>query len=59
MERCKILDWAGNETYPGRTFANATEAWDFLTDDQRQRHPHATDKELDEMLGEFQTVSAD
>lgn len=54
----KILDWAGNETYPGRVFATTQDAWDFLTEDQHQRHPNATEKEFNDIMGEFQTVEA-
>lgn len=52
----KILDWAGNEPYPQQTFDTVGDAWDFLTEDQHQRHPNATDDEFDEIMGEFQTV---
>lgn len=44
---CKILDWAGNEMYLGKTFASIEEAWDFLTEDQHKRHPAATEKEFE------------
>lgn len=59
MGKCKILDWAGNEAYPGSTFTNTQSAWDFLTEDQRKRNPNATEKEFDEIMGEFQTVKVD
>src|SRR5579872_6471040 len=56
--RCKIVDWAGNETYPGRTFPDVATAWDFLTEDQHKRHPHVTDDEFDTIMGEFETAEA-
>jgi len=56
---CKILDWAGNEMYHGKTFDSGADAWDFLTEDQHRLHPDATDDEFDEIMGEFQTVACD
>lgn len=56
--QCKIVDWAGNETYPGKTFDSEIDAWDFLMDDQHKRHPDATEKEFNDVMGEFETEEA-
>jgi len=56
--RCKIVDWAGNEVYPGQTFRTVIDAWDFLMQDQHARHPNASEKEFDEIMGEFATEPA-
>jgi hypothetical protein len=58
-KRCEIEDWAGNKTYPGLTFGSVTEAWDFLMEDQHKRHPNATEKEFDDIMGEFYTEEVD
>jgi hypothetical protein len=55
--KTKILDWAGNEVYPGYVFDSITGAWDFLTADQHNRHPRATEDEFNEIMGEFQLAA--
>ena len=54
-KQCEILDWAGNRKFPGRTFNNEVDAWDFLMEQQHKLNPSATDDEFDEIMGEFQT----
>jgi hypothetical protein len=54
-KQCEILDWAGNHKFPGHTFNNEVDAWDFLMEQQHKLHPNATDDEFDEIMGEFQT----
>lgn len=53
--KVKLQDWAGNDVYHGQKFNSIEDAWDFLTEDQHKRHPEATEKEFEEILGEFQT----
>jgi hypothetical protein len=57
--RYKIEDWTGRDMYPGQTWGSVTAAWDFLMEDQRKRHPNATEKEFDEIMGEFYTEVAE
>ena len=48
-----IKDWAGNLPYGAKTFESLEEADSFLVEDQRARHPNATEDEFDTLLGEF------
>lgn len=54
--KVRIVDWAGNEPYPGKRFNNTGDAWSFLTEDQRRQHPNATEDEFDTILGEFEMM---
>lgn len=58
-KRVKLVDWAGNEPYPGHTFASVDDAWSFLTEDQRKRHPQATEAEFDDIMGEFEIANVE
>lgn len=53
--KVQLIDWAGNDVYPGQLFDSNEAAWDFLTEDQHKRHPEATEKEFNEIMGEFYT----
>jgi hypothetical protein len=53
--KVQLIDWAGNDVYPGQLFDSNEAAWDFLTEDQHKRHPEATEKEFEEIMGEFYT----
>lgn len=52
-QKYEILDWTGKNVYPDKTFESTIAASDFLTEDQHKRHPNATDKEFEAVLGEF------
>lgn len=52
-KKVKIVDWAGNDVYPGKEFNSNEEAWDFLTEEQHKLHEEAEGDEFDEIMGEF------
>lgn len=48
-----ISDWNGNVKYDGQKFDTAADAWNFLIQDQRKRHPGASDFEIGQIIAEF------
>jgi hypothetical protein len=48
-----IVDWVGNNVYPGKDFNSEQDAFAFLAEDQHKRHPNVTEDEFNAIMSEF------